>query len=159
VSDTAEPRSKSEGKKRIFTVLRRAWVPLLVVAAVVLGGVAVVRLRGIFGSEAIFSATDSGAKPLAESTVKRVTYEVYGPADTNGSLSYLDENAKPERTNFTRLPWTLTIVTTIPAVMANVVAQGDSDTIGCRITVNGQLKAEKSSSGHHAQTFCLVKAA
>ena len=33
------------------------------------------------------------------------------------------------------LPWTYTITTTIPAVIANVVAQGNSDNIGCRITV------------------------
>jgi hypothetical protein len=44
-------------------------------------------------------------------------------------------------------------------VIANVVAQGNSDNIGCRITVNGDLKDEHYSSEHHAQTFCLVKAA
>jgi len=37
----------------VSTVLKRAWVPLVVVVAVVLGGVAVDRLRGVFGSDAI----------------------------------------------------------------------------------------------------------
>ena len=29
----------------------------------------------------------------------------------------------------------------------------------CRITVNGVVRDEQSSVGHHAQTSCLVKAA
>ncbi len=88
-----------------------------------------------------------------------MTYEVYGPSDTTESVSYLDKNAQPEEVDFTTLPWTLTVTTTVPAVIASVVAQGDSDDIGCRITVNGEVKNERSSAGHHAQTSCLVKAA
>ena len=143
----------------MFTFLKRAWVPLVVVVAVVLGGVAVDRLRGVFGSDAIFTATGSSAEPLEPSHLKRVTYEVYGPSDTAGSVSYLDKKAQPEQVNFTSLPWTFTITTTVPAVIASVVAQGDSDSIGCRITVNGEVKDERSSAGRHAQTSCLVKAA
>ncbi|MEB3980649.1 MmpS family transport accessory protein [Mycobacterium sp. 663a-19] len=140
------------------TFLKRAWVPLVVVAAVALGGVAVDRLRGVFGSDAIFTATGSGAAPLEPSHIKRVTYEVYGPSGTTGSVSYLDKNAQAEQVNFTTLPWTLTVTTTVPAVIASVVAQGNSDDIGCRISVNGEVKDERSSAGRHAQTSCLVKA-
>ncbi|GAB4964130.1 transport acessory protein MmpS [Mycobacterium avium subsp. hominissuis] len=143
----------------MFTFLKRAWVPLVVVVAVALGGVAVDRLRGVFGSDAIFTATGSSAEPLEPSHLKRVTYEVYGPSDTTGSVSYLDKKAEPEQADFTSLPWTLTISTTVPAVIASVVAQGNSDNIGCRITVNGEVKDERSSAGRHAQTSCLVKAA
>jgi Mycobacterium membrane protein len=143
----------------VLTFLKRVWVPLIVVVAVALGGVAVGRLRGVFGSDAIFTATGSSAEPLQPSHVKQVTYEVYGPGDTTGSISYLDKNAQPEQAGFTRLPWTFTITTTVPAVIANLVAQGNSDSIGCRITVDGVVKDEQSSSGHHAQTSCLVKAA
>ncbi|WP_343601148.1 MmpS family transport accessory protein [Mycobacterium sp.] len=142
-----------------MNLLKRVWVPLVVVVAVVLGGIAVARLRGAFGAEEIFSATGSSAEPLAPSHIKRVTYEVYGNAGTTGSVSYLDENAQPEQAGFTSLPWTYTITTTVPAVLANVVAQGDSDSIGCRITVNDRVADEQSSAGHHAQTSCLVKAA
>ena len=143
----------------MLTFFKRAWVPLVVVVAVVLGGVAVSRLRGVFGSEAIFTATGSSAAPLEPSHLKRVIYEVYGPSDTAGSVSYLDKEAQPEQANFTSLPWTFTITTTVPAVLASVVAQGNSDNIGCRITVNGEVKDERSSAGRHAQTSCLVKAA
>ncbi len=141
------------------TFLKRAWVPLVVVVAVVLGGIAVVRLRGVFGSDAIFTATGSSAEPLEPSHVKRVTYEIYGPSDTSGIVSYLDTKAQPEQASFSGLPWTFTVTTTVPAVIASLVAQGDSDNIGCRITVNGEVKDERSTAGHHAQTSCLVKAA
>lgn len=141
------------------TFLKRAWVPLVVVTAVALGGIAVDRLRGVFGSDAIFTSTGTSAAPLEASHVKRVTYEVYGPSGTTGSVNYLDNNAQPKQVNFTTLPWTFTITTTVPAVIASLVAQGTSDDIGCRITVNGELKDERSSTGRHAQTSCLVKAA
>jgi len=140
------------------TFLKRAWVPLVVVVAVALGGIAVDRLRGVFGSDAIFTATGSSAEPLEASHVKRVTYEVYGPSGTAGSVSYLDKNAQSEQADFTTLPWTFTVTTTVPAVIASVVAQGNSDDIGCRITVNGEVKDERSAAGRHAQTSCLVKA-
>jgi hypothetical protein len=143
----------------MFAILNRAWVPLVVVVAVALGGIGVFRLRGVFGSDAIFTATGSSAEPLEPSHIKQVTYEVYGPGDTTGSVSYLDKNAQPEQEDFSGLPWTFTITTTVPAVIANVVAQGNSDNIGCRITVNGVIKDEQSSAGHHAQTSCLLKAA
>jgi len=143
----------------MFTFLKRTWVPLVVVLAVFLGGVAVSRLRGVFGSDEIFTATGSSARSLKSSHVKRVTYEIYGPGDTAGSVSYLDAKAQPQQANFTGLPWTLTISTTVPAVIASVVAQGNGDNIGCRITVNGEVKDERSSAGRQAQTSCLVKAA
>lgn len=143
----------------MLVFLKKAWVPLVVVVAVILGGGAVSRLRGVFGSDEVFTATGSSAEPLQPSHVKQVTYEVYGPSDTSGSVSYLDNKAEPQRATFTGLPWTYTVTTTVPAVLANVVAQGSGDNIGCRITVNGELKDEKSSAGHNAQTSCLVKAA
>lgn len=142
----------------MLTLVKRGWVPLVVVVAVALGGVAVDRLRAVFGSEAIFTATGSNAEPLEASHIKRVTYEVYGPSNTAGSVSYLDNNTQPQQASFTSLPWTYTITTTVPAVIANVVAQGDSGRIGCRVTINGEVKDQQSSAGHHAQTSCLVKA-
>ena len=143
----------------MLAILKRAWVPLVVVMVVALGSIAVIRLRGVFGSDAIFSSTANQAEPLAQVNLKQVTYEVLGPGDTGGSVSYLNKDSQPEQANFSSLPWTYTITTTMSSVMANVVAQGNSDNIGCRITVNGHVKDEHYSSEHHAQTFCLVKAA
>lgn len=143
----------------IVTALKRVWVPMVVACAVGLGVIAVNHLRGAFGSEPIFSVTSSGAEPLPSSTIKQVRYEIYGPSGTTGAVSYLDKNAQPQLTDFASLPWTYTIETTVPAVIASVVAQGNSAAIGCRITVNGQIKDEQSTNGYRAQTSCLVKAA
>ncbi len=57
------------------------------------------------------------------------------------------------------LPWSLTLTTTAPASSPNIVAQGDGDTISCRITVDGVVKNENTTDGLNAQTFCLVKSA
>jgi hypothetical protein len=143
----------------MLAILKRAWVALVVAMVVALGSVAVLRLRGVFGSDAIFSSTASQAEPLRQVNVKQVTYEVLGPGGTAGSVSYVNKDSHPEQAHFNSLPWTYTITTTMSSVIANVVAQGNSDNIGCRITVNGDLKDEHYSSEHHAQTFCLVKAA
>ena len=143
----------------MLTLVKRAWIPLVVVVAVAAGAIAVERLRGVFGSDEIFSSTRTSAEAIVPFNPKTVTYEVFGPGNTTGSVSYLNKNAVPENANFTSLPWTYTLTTTIPAVIANVVAQGNSNSIGCRIIVNGDVRDEQSSNGHHAQTFCLVKAA
>lgn len=134
------------------------WVVLLVVVAALLGAVGVMQLRGMFGSDKIFAAPEK-TEAIVSVNVKKVTYEVFGPAEAVGKISYLDENGKSLNASFTSLPWTQTLATTIPAVVAQVVAQGDTNTIGCRITVNGVVKDEQSANGHDAQTFCLVKAA
>ncbi len=143
----------------MLAMLKRGWVPLVVVMVVALGSVGVLRLRGVFGSDPIFSATASQAEQLSQINVKHVTYEVFGPSDAAGGVSYVDKDSRPEQANFSSLPWRYTIATTMSSVIANVVAQGNSDYLGCRITVNGELKDEQHSSEHHAQVSCLVKAA
>ncbi len=43
--------------------------------------------------------------------------------------------------------------------VGSIAAQGDSDSIGCRILVDGVVKAEKITHEVSAFTFCLLKAA
>ena len=49
--------------------------------------------------------------------------------------------------------------TTAPSVFPNISAQSDGDHLGCRITIDNEVKDEKISNGVHALTFCLVKSA
>jgi hypothetical protein len=56
-----------------------------------------------------------------------------------------------------QLPWSLTLSTTAPSVLPNIVAQGDGSSVSCRITVDDEVKDEKTTDGVNAQTFCLVK--
>jgi hypothetical protein len=86
-----------------------------------------------------------------------VILEVFGAPGTVATINYLDVNAAPQRVDGATLPWSYTITTTQPAVVANVVAQGNSDSIGCRITVNGEVKAERTVNEVNAYTFCLDK--
>ncbi|KZS83504.1 hypothetical protein B4U45_11350 [Mycobacterium persicum] len=141
----------------ILNALRRLWIPLVVVVAMATSGFTVYRLHGIFGAHSISAASGESFDQIVPFNPKRVEYEVVGPQGTSGSISYLDENAQPQRAGFTTLPWTHTFTTTIPAVFANIVAQGNSNTIGCRITVNGELKEQQYANEVNAQTFCLVK--
>ena len=131
---------------------------MVVVVAAALGSIAVINLRSVFGSDEIFFWTGRGSEVIESINVKRVTYELFGSGAATGKVSYLNADTQPEQANFTSLPWSYSITTTDPAVIANVVAQGDGDSIGCRIVVNGDVLDEQFSDGHHAQVFCLVKA-
>lgn len=143
----------------MFALIKRTWVAVVVVLAVALGAAGVIQLRARFGSDEIFAASDHRPGTIVAVNTKQVTYELFGPAAGAGKISYLNAEAKPEEAVFTGLPWTHTFSTTAPAVVANLIAQGDTDTLGCRITVNGAVKDEQQASGASAQTFCLVKAA
>jgi hypothetical protein len=86
-------------------------------------------------------------------------YEVFGPPGTVATISYFDINAEPQHVEGVSLPWSLDIATTLPAILGSVVAQGDSDSIGCRILVDGVVKDEKITHEVSAFTFCMLKAA
>lgn len=82
---------------------------------------------------------------------------VFGPPGTVASMNYLDVNAQPQRVDDTVLPWSYDVTTTEPAVFADIVAQGDSDSIGCRIIIDGAVNDERSVKTVHAYTFCMDK--
>jgi Mycobacterium membrane protein len=140
-------------------VVKRAWIPLAIVVLVAAAGFAVYRLHGVFGVHRATSAVSARADGIKPFNPKRVTMEVFGVAGTVADINYLDVNAQPQRVDGTRLPWTYSVATTAPAVSVNVVAQGDGEVIGCRITVNGDLRDQRTVQGVHPQTFCLVKSA
>ena len=48
--------------------------------------------------------------------------------------------AGPKASRTTAQPWSYHVTTIEPAVFANVVAHRDSDSIGCRIIVDGVVK-------------------
>jgi hypothetical protein len=144
---------------RVLRALQLGWIPLAVVVVLALSGLTMYRMHGIFGSHQSAGAGGGGIDTIVPFNPKRVLYEVYGPSGTAGSISYLDENAKPQRADFTTLPWSFMVTTTLPSMFANLVAQGDSDNIGCRISVNGEVREHQTATGTDAQAFCLVKAA
>ncbi|WP_201274486.1 MmpS family transport accessory protein [Mycolicibacterium sp. CH28] len=139
--------------------MKRFWVVAVVAIAVIAAIGVVGRLRTFFDSDKPYTAASMPADAITPINTKRVTYEIVGPADASGRVSYLDVNGKTIEAGFTALPWSVTVSTTDPGVLANVVAQGDTAALGCRILVNDKLVAENYAEGRDAQAFCLDKAA
>ncbi|HEY4043149.1 MAG TPA: MmpS family transport accessory protein [Rhodopila sp.] len=128
---------------------------LVVVLAV--SGLIVMRLHKVFGSQNLNANAGAGIE-IVQFNPKIVVYDVLGPPGTSAKIDYFDADANTHEVE-AALPWSTTISTTLPAVSANIMAQGDGDQIGCRITVDGTVRQEKSTDGVNAQTFCLVKSA
>jgi hypothetical protein len=143
----------------IVRVLRRVWIPLVVLVVIGCGGFTVARVHGIFGSGKRPSDANTRIEGTEPFNPNHVIYEVFGPAGTVADIGYFDVNSEPDQVDGACLPWSLKITTTSPAVVGNIVAQGDSDSIGCRIMVDGQVKAERISNEVNAYTHCPVKGA
>ncbi len=144
--------------QQISKLMRNAWLPLLIVAVVLVGSFAVVRVKSFFGANdtgVLTSPRLEDSKPFKPKVVK---YEVFGSA-SHANVNYLDLSADPKRVDGASLPWTLVLSTTAPSVFPNISAQSDGDTLGCRITIDNEVKDEKITDGVHALTFCLVKSA
>ncbi|MDH6198625.1 hypothetical protein M2272_005284 [Mycobacterium frederiksbergense] len=140
----------------MFRLLKKAWIPLLLVVVVALGAYAILRIR---------EPADPGPN-LAEGSAitenfnpKHITYEITGTGGT-ANLNYLDENGQPNLIENTPLPWSFTIVTTLPSMSANIIAQGERNVsdLRCRVTVDGVVRDERASTDTIKPfIYCLVK--
>jgi hypothetical protein len=130
---------------------------LVAVLVVGLAGFGIYRLHGIFGSHNNAAANSGLSNEIVPFNPKQVVLEVFGAPGATATINYLDVNAQPQQVKNAPLPWSFTITTTEPAVIGNVVAQGDGDTLGCRITVNGEVKDQRTVNKVDAYTFCLDK--
>jgi len=124
----------------MIRLFKRTWVPLVMVIVVAIASFTVSRLHGIFGSNMYRPDVGNADAIVVPFNPKRVLYVIFGPPGTVADINYLDADAQPQRVDGATLPWSFELVTTLTAVAANVVAQGNSDTIGCHITVNGQVR-------------------
>lgn len=130
---------------------------IVTVLVVALAGFGIYRLHGIFGSHNNTSANSGLSNEIVPFNPKQVVLEVFGAPGAVATINYLDVNAQPQQVKDAPLPWSFTITTTEPAVIGNVVAQGNGDTLGCRITVNGEVKDQRTVNKVDAYTFCLDK--
>jgi hypothetical protein len=142
----------------LFRLFKKAWIPLLLIVLVWLGGCAVVRIRATFGppSAVAGAAGNTDTKPF---NPKHIVYEITGSPGGSVTLNYLDENGQPHGVDAAPLPWSHTIVTTLPSMSANIVAQGDTDVHGlrCRVVVDGQVRDDRTSDEYQPFIYCLVK--
>ncbi|NIH98348.1 hypothetical protein FHU31_005354 [Mycolicibacterium fluoranthenivorans] len=140
----------------LIAVLKRIWLPALMVVALAVGVLSVTHLRSVFGSDGAV-VTPVGSDTAEKFNPKVVVYEVFGTG-TTATINYTDLKGLPQRTE-APLPWSIRLETTIPSVQPNLLAQSDGSSIGCRVTVDGEVKDERTAQGVNAATFCLVKAA
>lgn len=84
---------------------------------------------------------------------------MFGPPGTVATISYFDADAEPQVIRQAALPWSVEFPITEATAMGNITAQGDTDSIGCRILVGDKVKDEKIRYGVSALTFCMLKAA
>lgn len=143
----------------LFGLLKRFWVIVVIVVALLAAVAVVSRLRTFFDTDQPLAPGAGHADAIVPFNTKRVTYEIFGPQTASGRVSYLDDNGKTQEAGFTTLPWSVSVTTTDPGMLANVVAQGDSAVLGCRILVNDKVVSEHYAEGRDAQAFCLDKAA
>lgn len=140
-------------------VLKRGWTVIVAVIVVAVAGFGVYRLHGIFGSNDVVSWPRADSIENTNFNPKRVLFEVIGSPGAVATINYLDEHAQPQRVDDTTLPWSHTLTTTDPTLFADLRAQGDSDTLTCRITVNGIVKDERSTNDVNGYIACLDKSA
>ncbi|MCV7102880.1 MmpS family transport accessory protein [Mycobacterium palustre] len=142
----------------MFRLLKRAWIPLLLVVVVALGSYVVLRVRDSFGANGGIARGDVNAdtKPF---NPKHITYEITGASGGTVNANYLDENGQPHLVENAPLPWSYTIVTTLPSMSANIVAQGDTNIrhLRCRVIVDGHVRDDRSIDEYEPFIYCLVK--
>lgn len=137
--------------------LAKRWTVLVAVVVIAVAGFAVYRLHGIFGSQDVTSTPNGAGNDIVPFNPKHVVMEVFGPPGTVATVTYTDVNAQPQRADNVTLPWAYDATTTQPAVFVNVSAQGDSDSLGCRIKIDDVVKDERTVNTLNAFTYCLDK--
>jgi len=141
----------------VTRLVKRVWLPVVVVVVLAVSGLVVSRLHKIFASQDLNAAAGAGIE-IVQFHPKILVYDVFGAAGTTAKIDYFDADANTHEVNVA-LPWSTTISTTLPAVSGNIIVQGDGDEIGCRITVDGVVRDERHTDGVNPQTYCLVKSA
>jgi Mycobacterium membrane protein len=137
--------------------LSRRWMVIVAIIVVAIAGFTVYRLNGIFGSKDVVSTPSGADNNIVPFNPKHVVMEVFGPPGTIATITYLDVDAQPQRADNVALPWAYDKTTTLPAVFVNIAAQGNSDSIGCRIKVDDVVKDERVSNTLNAYIYCLDK--
>ncbi len=77
-----------------MAILKRVWLPTLMVVAVVIGVATVSQLRSVFGSDGGAVVTPVGSDTAAKFNPKVVVYEVFGTGST-AVVNYTDLNGLP----------------------------------------------------------------
>jgi hypothetical protein len=129
-----------------------------VVVVAVLAGTVIDSAHGMFGSKD--RTRSPGNKfSIAQFNPKRIEYDIFGDLAGWGRVSYWDVNSHAIGVDLATLPWTHTEVTVLTTATADITAQVAGGNIGCRITIDGQVRSEHTATGEHAGVWCQVLSA
>ena len=104
------------------------------------------RLHSIFGTVNSLAYGDTKTDDNKPINPKHLRYEIFGPPGTVAQISYFDEDGNPKYIKEAPLPWSLEFPITAAAGVGSIAAQGDSESIGCRILVDNVVKSETINS-------------
>jgi hypothetical protein len=139
-------------------VLNKLWVQMVTLVVVVVAGFAINSFHGIFGSQDLTKS--SGNKfVIAQFNPKNIKYEVFGEFGGWGRVSYWNVDSKPVEVNLSDLPWSHVETTTMTTATADITAQAAGGNIGCRITIDDEVRSEHTATGDHAGVWCQVLSA
>lgn len=143
----------------MFRIFKRAWIPVVLVVVISLGAYAVVRIRDTFGADRRVTSGEGNADNTKPFNPKHITYEISGAPSGTVNANYLDENGQPHLVDAAALPWSFTVVTTLPSMSANIVAQGSAEVraLRCRVLVDGQVRDDRKTDEYQPFIYCLVK--
>ncbi len=98
-------------------LFKRTWIPIVIIVVVLIGAFSVHRIRGFFGDGGIIVTPRNFADDAKPFNPKVVKYEIFGTG-SYADINYLDLDSKPVRVDGAALPWSLTLSTTAPSVLA-----------------------------------------
>jgi Mycobacterium membrane protein len=138
-------------------ILARAWLPLVIVVALALGGLSMWKVHQSSAPGPVLAVNPPQAPE--EFTPKRLTYELFGDVGSGGLLDYIDIDGHPHEVQLTDLPWSHTETTTLTVVSGSISAQVHGGQVGCRMLVNDVVRDEQSATRQDADVTCRVKSA
>lgn len=140
-------------------MLTKVWMPLLLLVVISLGAYTVVRIRDTFGTYGTVGSGEGSGDNTKPFHPKHITYEITGAPTGTVNANYLDENGQPHLVDTAALPWSYTIVTTLPSMSANIVAQASTEVhaLRCRVLVDGQVRDDRKTDDYQPFIYCLVK--
>jgi Mycobacterium membrane protein len=134
------------------------WLPTVMAVVVIVAGFTIKAAHGVFGSQD--RTLSPGNKfAIAQFNPKRIEYEIFGDLDGWGRVSYWDVNSHPIPVDLKALPWTHMETTVLTTATADITAQVAGGNVGCRISIDGQVRSEHTATGEHAGVWCQVLSA
>ncbi len=85
---------------------------------------------------------------------KTIVYEIISDAATLNSVTYFDAKSAEQQVTDVSAPWSLTVTNNSTVAIAGIGAQTNGQSVTCRITVNGVVADQKTSTGQYAVVNC-----